>query len=123
MLKGCYVHGFLSPSSSLTVRFDIFDRTEKLISDKLRYAWTPGNNNNGFDGYNSAIYSGSAYGGDNDVSGLVESFDGCRPFIRNFHRIRLRITSGDKLPHHLTYVILDAKPKSPIRRRTLTQLT
>ena len=123
MLKGCYVQGFLSPSSEITVRFDIYDVTGKPIKNKLRYTWSTQYNLNGADGYNSAHYNESTWGGDSDLAGLVESFDGCRPFIRNFQRIRIRLTSGDQLPHAVTWVKLDARIKAKIRRRKMTLLS
>lgn len=123
MLKGCYVQGFLSASSTVYVKFDIYDITGKPIADKLRFSWTSQYNLNGFDGYSSAMYSGSAYGGDTDYANLVESFDGCRPFIRNFQRVRVHITSNDTTAHVLTWVMLDARVKADIRRRKMTLLT
>lgn len=119
MLKGCYVQGFLAQSSVVNVKFDIYDITGRPITNKLKYQWTAQYNLNGFDGYNSAHYSSSAYGGDEDFGNLIESFDGCRPFIRNFHRIRVRITSNDRMNHILTWIKLDSRIKAPIRRRKL----
>lgn len=122
-LLGCYVQGFLSLSSVITVRFDIYDVTGRLIEDKLKYQWTTQYNSNEADGWGTAKYSESAWGGDSDKAGLVESFDGCRPFIRNFQRVKLHITSGDKLPHIINWASLEAKEKQNIRRRKLTKLT
>ncbi len=123
MLLGCYVQGFLSASSNLTVRFDIYDITGKPIKDKLRFSWTAQRSENGFDGYGSANWGVSSWGGDVDFAKLIESFDGCRCIIRNFQRVRLHITSGDKLPHAISWVSLEAKVKGKIRRRKLSQLT
>jgi len=123
MLKGCYVQGFLATSSEINVRFDIYDITGKPITDKLKYLWESQYVLNGADGYNSARYSSSPYGGDIDYANLVESFDGCRPFIRNFQRIILHITSSDKSLHTLTWVMLDSRVKRQIRRRKMTQIS
>lgn len=122
MLMGCYVQGFLSASSNLTVRFDIYDITGKPIKDKLRFSWTAQRSENGFDGYGSANWGVSSWGGDVDFANLIESFDGCRPFIRNFQRVRVHITSGDTLPHVVNWISLDAKVKGKIRRRKMTAL-
>jgi hypothetical protein len=84
MLKGCYIQGFLGASSTIYVRFDIYDITGKPITDKLKYEWTAQSSVSSFDGYNSAHYNGSAYGGDEDYANLIESFDGCRCFIINY---------------------------------------
>lgn len=123
MLLGCYVQGFLSPSTVINVKFDIYDVTGKLITDKLKYQWTAQYAKNLFDGWGTAQYASSSWGGDQDIAGLVESFDGCRPFIRNYQRIRLHITNSDKLPHTINWVSLQTKVKAPIRRRKMTQVT
>jgi hypothetical protein len=122
-LKGCYVQGFLSLSTEIMVRFDIYDVTGKPISDKLRFKWTPQRGEIGFDGWGTASWGASGWGGDIDYNKLVESFDGCRPFIRNFQRVILHITSGDKLSHVLNWVSLEATMKAPIRRRKMEKLT
>tara|TARA_R100000656_G_scaffold61465_1_gene47461 strand:+ start:750 stop:2543 length:1794 start_codon:yes stop_codon:yes gene_type:complete len=122
MLLGCYIQGFLSASSDITVRFDIYDITGKPIKDKLRFSWTAQRSENGFDGYGTANWGISSWGGDVDFANLIESFDGCRPFIRNFQRVRVHITSGDKLQHVINWVSLEAKVKSKIRRRKMTAL-
>jgi len=118
-----YIQGFLSSSSDITIRFDIYDRTGKLIKDKIRFQWTAQGSNSTFSGYNSAKYSSAAYGGDQDSARLIESFDGSDAFISNYQRIRLRITSGDKVPHIINWVSIDSQEKVKIRRRKLTKLT
>lgn len=123
MLKGCYTQGWLSPSSTIYVRFDAYNETGVLKTDKLKYIWTAQYSAVNMDSYNSGRYNSSVYNGDIGQIGLVESFDGCRPFIRNFQRLRLNITSNDKFPHILTWVKLDARVKTRIRRRKLTLTT
>jgi hypothetical protein len=123
VLQGCYVQGLLSESTSLKVRFDIYDRTGKLIKDKAQFTWTSQNDADSFSGWGTAAWGGAAWGGDVDTSGLIESFDGCRPFIRNFQRVRLHITGSDTLPHTLNWVSLSARVKANIRRRKLTKIT
>ena len=121
--KGCYVQGSLSPSTEISVRFDIYDRTGKPITDKLKYLWTAQRSKLGEDGWGTAAWGTSAWGGDLDYGNLVESFDGCRPFIRNFQRVILHITNGDKLPHAINWVSLEASAKVKIRRRKMVQQT
>jgi hypothetical protein len=123
VLKGCYTQGFLSPSSSIKVRFNAYGETGILTNDKLKYTWTTDYTPYGMDAYNKARYNSSVYNGDVGVAGLVESFSGCRPFLRNFLRLQVNITSNDKFPHSLTWVKLDSKIIGKIRRRNLTLTT
>jgi len=123
MLKGCYTQGFLSPSSLIKVRFDAYSETGILTRDKLKYNWTAQYSAVSMDSYNSAKYGSSSYNGDVGTAGLVESFDGCRPFIRNLQRLRINITSTDKYPHQLTWIKLEARVKGKIRRRKLELTT
>ncbi|MBP7118455.1 hypothetical protein KBA63_00045 [Candidatus Woesebacteria bacterium] len=123
MLKGIYVQGFLSASSEIYVNFDIYNVNGEPVADKKRLLWTAQYDLNGMDGYNGARYSSSVYGGDQDYANLIESFDGYRPFIRNFQRVQIRITSMDNTAHALTWIILDARVKVAIRRRKMELLT
>ena len=122
-LKGLYIQGFLSVSSDITVKFDIYDIEGRIDNNKLQFSWTSQFSNSGATAYNSANYNGAAWDGASASSGLVESFDGCRPFIRNCQRIILHIISGDKLPHEINWVSIEAQEKTPIRRRKMTLLT
>lgn len=122
-LQSIYIQGYLSTSTTVYVKFDIYDVDGRLITDKLRLEWTTQYNSNSLDGYSGAGYSGSAYGGDADAAGMIESFDGFKPRINNFQRIRIHITNQDKLPHILNWVKLGAKIKKAIRRRKMTQLS
>lgn len=123
MLKGVYVQGWLSASSQIKVRFDVYNVNGKLVDDKLKYLWEAQYSVPAMDAYNSSTYNRSTYNGDIDTPGLVESFDGGKQFIRNFQRIRVHFTSSDKFMHILTWVKLDARIKSQIRRRKLTKLS
>lgn len=122
-LDGVYVQGFLSTSSVVNVKFDIYDVQGRPINNKLKLEWEAQYNNNSYSGYNSAAYGVSPYGGDVDFSDLVESFDGATDKIRNFQRVRLHITNSDKLPHIINWVSLLTTEKSKIRRRKLTNVT
>lgn len=123
MLQGIYIQGFLSSSSVINVRFDIYDVTGRYVSDKLKLQWTAQQNYNSIDGYSSAQYSGSVYGGDVDYANLIESFDGFRPFIRNWQRLQIHITSSDRLAHVINWVKLISRVKAQIRRRKMTQVS
>lgn len=122
-LLGVYTQGFLSLSSLVKVRFDIYNEKGVKTTDKVKYNWTAQYSTGSGDGYDSAIYSSSVYGGDLDDNKLVECFDGARPFIANFQRVRLHITSADEYPHALTWVKLETKLKSKARVRTLSKTT
>jgi hypothetical protein len=122
-LKGLYVQGFLSSSSDITVKFDVYSIEGRVENNKLQFSWTAQYSNSGFTAYNSAAYNSAAWNGASLTPGLVESFDGCRPFIRNCQRIILHIVSGDKLAHEINWISIEAQEKTQIRRRHLTLLT
>jgi hypothetical protein len=117
-----YTQGWLSPSSVINVRFDAYSDTGRLVTDKSKYEWTAQYAVSSMDSYNSARYSSSVYNGDIERAGLVECFDGARPFIRNIQRLILNITSGDKYPHELTWVKVGSRVKAKIRRRKLNKI-
>jgi len=121
ILKGLYLQGFLSPSTDIRVRISIYDVRGIFVPDKLVYAWTPSSVAGTILGYDSLPYDGGL-GGDLDLAGLVEDFNGIRPWIRNWQRVRIRFTATDKLAHQINWVRLEAEPKVDIRRRNLTQI-
>jgi hypothetical protein len=123
VLKKFYIQGLLSPSSDLTIRFNIFNVDGEPVQDKRRYQWTTQYNLNGFDGWGSATWGGSSWGGDVDFANLVESFDGADIFLRNFQRLSVRITAGDQLPHVINWFSVEADVKAQIRRRQLVDIT
>lgn len=123
MLMGCYTQGWLSASSQIKVRFDAYNENGVLVNNKLVYLWEAQNVVVGMDAYNKARYSSAVYNGDVGNAGLVESFNGCRPFIRNFQRLRVNITSSDRYHHILTWIRLDSRIKVKIRRRKLEQIS
>lgn len=119
MLYGAYIQGFLHPLTEAIVSFDIYNVRGELEENKLSFRWTAGYNVNDLDGWGQAEWGRSAWGGDADESGTLDSFAGMHKFIRNFQRIRIRITEGSQLPHEITWASLDARPKAEIRRRNL----
>lgn len=121
MLLGMYIQGFLSASTTLDVRFDIYDTKGILIKDKMVLQWTAQGETPIGEGYGVAGWGTSGFGGDVDLAGLYESFDGAKFYIRNYQRIRVRISGHDKLPHKINWLKLLARSKAPIRRRKITQ--
>lgn len=119
-LNGIYAGGFLSPSSELTISFDIYDVDGQLVENKKSYLWTAQNSDSSFDEWASSMWGASAFGGTVDTAGLIESFDGGNPRINNFQRLRVRITSGDKLRHIVNWIAVKTIQKEPIRRRHIT---
>jgi len=120
ILEKMYVQGFLSPSTVIQIRLSIYDVNGVFIADKLVYNWSASTGGGALAGYDHLPY-GESYGGDLDVSGLIEDFNGIRPFIRNFQRIILRLTCSDKLNHQINWISLQATPKVDIRKRQLTK--
>ncbi len=119
-ILGAYIKGFLSPSTELTVRFDIYDVDGVLITDKMSYTWTPSEGAGSISEYGSASWGFSAWGGDSDASGMIESFAGGSGRIKNFQRIRVNIQGSHLVPHVLNWLKLTVRVKAPIRRRNLT---
>jgi hypothetical protein len=121
ILQKMYVQGFLSPSTEIQIRLSIYDVNGVFVPDKLVYSWTPSTGGGSGEGYDQLPYNES-YGGDLDVSGLIEDFNGIRPWIRNFQRVKLRLTCSDQLNHQINWISLQATPKVDIRKRKLTKI-
>lgn len=118
-LYGLYCKGLLNPLSVVKVSLNIYDIAGKFIENKAVFNWTAQTNNNKSDGYGTAQWGGSAWGGDVDNSGLIECFDGMRQFIRNYSRIQVRVSESSLLGLQLDWISLDARVKTNIRRRKL----
>lgn len=121
-VKGCYVQGLLSTTSSIDVRFDMYDETGSLVSNSAQFTWTcqlPDVSG----GYGEVGYGESAFGGDSDLNELINSFDGCRPFVRSAQRVVLRITSQGQDMHAISWVSLLAELGPPIRRRKMARIS
>lgn len=121
-LHEMYTQGFLSQSSKIKVRFDTYNKRGILVNDKAEYEWTAQYSVGGMDSYNSGRYSRTPYNGDIEKPGMVECFDGVKTKIRNFNRIRVNITSGDKVPHEITWIKLNARVKGRSRRRSIVKI-
>lgn len=121
-LGGLYAGGFLSPSTTLQIKFDIYDVNGQLQTDKGVYEWTAQNSEGSFDEWASAMWGQSAFGGGFDTTGLIESFDGGSPKISNLQRLRVRIVGGDKLKHILNWIAIQTTQKQAIRRRHILSI-
>lgn len=124
-ILGQYIQGELSAGTVLKIRFDIFDRTGKEVTDKLVLQWnylTAGAGSGGA-GWGTSGWGTGGWGSGSGSSGTVENFNGFRGRIKNFQRIRLRITGNDKLQHTINWFSMQTKEKVDIRRRKLIQLT
>lgn len=121
ILQKMYVQGFLSPSTVIQISLSIYDANGVFVADKLVYDWSASTGGGTLAGYDHLPY-GESYGGDLDVSGLIEDFNGIRPWIRNFQRVILRLTCNDKLNHQINWISLEATPKVDIRKRKLTKI-
>jgi hypothetical protein len=121
VLYSQYIQGFLSASGEIEIRFDIYDVEGNFVPNKRVLNWTSSGSTSVSDGYGIASWGTSAWGGDVDVTGLLECFAGGKYKIANYQRIILDLNGHDKLPHALTWVKLGAQPKAKIRRRNLTQ--
>lgn len=121
-LKGAYAQGFLSPSSEIIMHFDKFNRYGIYTADAAQFKWTPSGSETYYDEYGSASYGTSAYGGADTQAGMIDDFAGCRPQIRDWQRIRLRITESSKVPHTINWVGLLLESKTPSRRVNMTKI-
>jgi hypothetical protein len=119
-LLGCYVQGRLSPSSEITISFDVYNRRGIKAEDKLSLLWKVDTSSTSSDGYGGASWASSAWGGNSDESGLTECFDGIRKPINDYQRIILKMTEISQTYYEVIYFRALTRQKAPIRRRTLT---
>jgi hypothetical protein len=125
-LAGGYVDAFLSPSGPLNVSFDIYDAKGNFRPDKLSFTMQLAASTSTMGGYGVSSWGTSGYGGfeDSEMGPMVEWFDGYGPgYIRNFQRLRIKITQHSKVPHQLVWIKVQAIPKTEIRRRKLVKTT
>lgn len=122
-LKDIYAGGFLSNLSELTISFDIYDVNGKPVLNKAKYLWTAQRVSSSFYGWGTGSWGLTAFGGDVDLTGLVESFDGGSPRINNMQRLRVRIKGSDEARHIVNWLAVGIETKSPIKRRKITQIS
>jgi len=123
ILTRFFIQGFLSSSTQVKIAFDIYDRNGNFVLDKTTWLWTVQSGNNISDGFGVASWGTSSWGGDVDVANVVESFDGCSVRISNFQRVRIRLTTNDKVPHIINWFSMMGRIKAQIRRRKIVKLT
>lgn len=122
-LRKVYMQGFLSSSTVINVAFDIYTREGNKISDKLKYTWSADSTAGFADGYAEASWGVSSWGADTDTGGLTENFAGGGHKIKNFNRIILKLNEQSKVSHQLTWISLETREKSEIRRRNLVKVS
>jgi hypothetical protein len=121
-IRKFYIQGLLSPSTVITVNFDIYDKVGAFVETKTAYTWTAQNATPLSDGLGTAKWGSSAWGGDLELSNLVESFDGAKVSIQNFQRVRVRFTCHDKAPHAINWFSIMSIVKALIRRRKMVKV-
>jgi len=122
-LQNFYSKGFLSDDTEININFDIYDRDGAPYSGKGVFQWTTQRNDNLQDGWGTASWGQSSWGGDYDLASMVESFDGCKPRIRNAQRVSVRFTSSNLTPHIINWFSADIETKARIRRRKQAKIT
>lgn len=120
-LLGQYVQGELSDSTTIDIKFSIYDKDGAFVADKLELRWIQGTSEGEILGYGASSW-GSAWGGDSDLVGTEAQFAGFRGRIKNFQRIRVKFTGNDKVAHRINWLSLATREKSNIRRRNLTKI-
>ena len=115
------IQGLLSDNSLVNISFDIYDKEGRFVKDKARLEWTAQHSSNTSDEYGSAEYGISTYGGDLDLTQLVDCFNSYKTWIRSFMRLRVKITSNDKLPHSISWFSVSVTPVRQARFRHLTK--
>ena len=116
------IQGLLSDNSVVNIALDIYNKEGVFIKDKCRLEWKAQHSSNASDEYGSAEYGVSVYGGDLDLTQLVDSFNSYKAWIRSFMRLRVRISSNDKLPHSISWFSVSTTPIRQTRFRHLTKI-
>lgn len=122
ILKGLYCQGQLSPSTTIRIHLDIYNAQGRVRLNAKEYDWSPSSTLSIYDEWGSAGWGTAGYGGDNETQGLVEDFNGCRPMIRNYQRLRLRLTESSETPHIINWFKMYEEIKVPIIRRKLNKI-
>lgn len=120
-LMGQYFQGELSDTTEINIKFSIYDRTGAFVADKLELQWSQSTEGGDATGYGETAW-GAAWGGDSDLVGTTSDFSGYRGRISNFQRIRVKLTSNDKVAHRINWMSLQTREKANIRRRNLTKV-
>jgi len=81
----------------------IFYRDGAFIQDKLLLNLTAADSQPTAQGYGSATYGTTGYGGSSGVTSLIHTIAQEKAKINEFSRIILRITASDQLPHTINF--------------------
>ena len=114
--------GELSPASSLTVTFDIFNEDGYFDQAMASYAWTTFNSYGGGGGWGGAPWGSSGWGASGTSSGLVYDVAGATPKLRNLTRLRVRFECSDTADHIIALFSAKASIIAPTRNAKLTKL-
>lgn len=121
-LEELWVDGSLSPSTEITIAFDIYDRNGVFVPNKKQATWTPdGIGSGGGAGYGEEGWGEMGYGGRTGGTDLIHSFDGAKGLVKinNFQRLILKLNENSQVPHRVAWTKLDIREKNPIRIRNL----
>ncbi len=126
-LQEFYCQGWLSEDTDLTIDFSIYTPEGCLERNKKQYQWNASDCGTApTGGWGAAGFGSEPWGSngmDSDFADTISSFNGIRPWIRNFQRVIVSFVGGDKLPHTINWFTIGAKTKVPIRIRNLTSIT
>lgn len=119
-LEKFMVQADLSPSTVLTISFDVFDRNAVFQENVESYNMVARDIGSSLVGYGKAKY-GSPYGSAGSPDdGTIPTYDSYKPMYPNIQRLFVKITSGDKVPHTVNMFMAELDEKSPIRVRNIT---
>lgn len=122
-LQKFYSQGILSADSDVTVAFDIFNKDGNFVKNKTVWQWMAQSGAGSLDGFGVASWGTSSWGGDIDMEGMIENFNGCAPRIANFQRVRVHITEHSQLPLVINWFSVEGRVKTDIRRRKMTKIS
>lgn len=112
--------GELSPASSITVYFDVFDLNGRYQADRKNYTWEAQNDYSGGGGWGPSPWGSSAWGATGTQTGLIYSKARMQTTIRNITRVQVRFTSSDTADHILALFSATASIVTDTRNNTLT---
>ncbi len=99
--KNFYAKGRLHSSSSFNLKFDIWDKKNKFIENKLSFTW-------------NADADSVA-----DSDGLKESFAHSRIALRNYLKAKIKFTEESAYPLEINFMALDFEAKKDIKKSNI----
>jgi hypothetical protein len=121
-IRELYLHGFLSPSTTISVTLNEYNQDGIYIDTKKQYSWTAASSTSTYLGYGMVPWGDSAWGGNADLPALTEDFNGTKVMIRNAQRLRIKFTENSSTNHSITYLSLLTREKANIRKRQLVKI-